>query len=135
MAKRKQTRAEAAISGDLAKNPQRYRAVSDHFVMQGLGDPPDCLLDTDQSLARTAWRLFEAEAPWLDGSHRALIELAATLRGELLAGNVPGVQRINSLRQILMQAGLTPATASKVTPPDGDQRDSDDEFFDGFNGH
>lgn len=61
-----------------------------------------------------AWRTFEAEAPWLNFSHRALVEIASVVRARLTAGEDVGVQALNLLRLSLGSMGLTPVDASKV---------------------
>lgn len=75
------------------------------------------------------WEQFAHELPWLNGSHRALLEIAAVTRARLIAGEDVGVQALNLLRQCLGQMGATPADATKVTMPDGDNQDPDDKFF------
>lgn len=47
---------------------------------------------TDQQ--STAWRTFEAEAPWLNYSHRGLVEIASTVRARLSSGEDVGVQAL-----------------------------------------
>lgn len=90
-----------------------------------LGKPPGWM-----SAAQTRmWKTFEAEMPWLNGSHRAIVEIAVTIRSDLATGELVGATRLNLLRQCLGQLGATPADASKVTLPDADEEDPDDRFF------
>ncbi|ACI93256.1 conserved hypothetical protein [Afipia carboxidovorans OM5] len=61
-----------------------------------------------------AWRTFEAEAPWLNYSHRGLVEIASVVRARLASGEEVGVQAMSLLRLCLSSMGATPADASKV---------------------
>ncbi|SKA31067.1 hypothetical protein SAMN05428963_113111 [Consotaella salsifontis] len=82
------------------------------------------MVDTNASKARTAWETFVREVPWLNGSHRSFLEIAATIRGRLMVGDDVGVQALNLLRQCLGQMGATPSDASKVAiPDDGEEKD------------
>ena len=69
----------ALVSGALAKNPQRYRARVEPAAAP-LGDPPDWMTAGQ----RVAWVAFRAELPWLNASHAALLEVAATLRARIV---------------------------------------------------
>lgn len=96
-----------------------------------LGGPPEWMVDTNSRKPATAWHTLAAEIPWLNRSHRALMEIAAYLRGRLMGGEDVGVQALNLLRQCLGQMGATPADASKAgAKPDGQKTDAADEFFD-----
>lgn len=63
----------------------------------------------------TAWRTFDVEAPWLNYSHRGLVEIASVVRARLASGEDVGVQAMGLLRLCLGSMGLTPADASKVS--------------------
>lgn len=78
-----------------------------------------------------AWDTMAAEVPWLNRSHRALVEIAAYIRGRLVAGEDVGVQALNLLRQCLGQMGATPADASKAGALFDKEAvlDPTDEFF------
>lgn len=125
MARPRTPRAKAAVEGADKKNPQRFRGRNDVGVDGPLGDPPAWLVDTDTNMARSAWVLFADELPWLNKSHRALVGMAASVRGRLIAGQDVGVQALNLLRQCLGQMGATPADATKVSLPD-DEDEKDD---------
>ncbi|MFL7901563.1 hypothetical protein ACJ41P_10550 [Azospirillum argentinense] len=75
------------------------------------------------------WQQFAHELPWLNGSHRALLEIAVNVRTRLIAGQDVGVQALNLLRQCLGQMGATPADATKVNVPNGDEEDPEDALF------
>lgn len=116
----------AIASGAYAKNPARYDGRNEPAVTDPIGDPPDWL----GADAKAAWREYAATLPWLNASHRALVEIAAHLRGRLVAGGDVGTHALNLLRQCLGAMGATPADASKVNwSPEPDETDPADEFF------
>jgi hypothetical protein len=47
--------------------------------------------------------MFRKEIPWLNESHRALMEIASTVRARMTAGDDCGIQAMNLLRQCLGQ--------------------------------
>lgn len=103
----------AVVTGATVKDPQRYRQRGPQDLPP-LGDPPDWLPETDANRARSAWMEIAAEAPWLNNSHRGLTEIAALVRGKLIAGVDVGVQALGLLRLCLSSMGLTPGDAHKV---------------------
>lgn len=76
-----------------------------------------------------AWRQFARELPWLNESHRALMEITVTIRARVISGQDVGIQALNLLRLCLGQLGATPVDASKITVPDDGEEDPDEEFF------
>ena len=105
-------------------NPGRFKDRVDPSA-DPLGDPPDWM-DADQ---RRAWQTFGAEIPWLNASHRGLLEIASLIRARLMQGEMPGVQALNLLRQCYGQMGATPADASKVNAGKSEDEDPDEQFF------
>lgn len=75
------------------------------------------------------WRTFVREVPWLTEADRAVLEIATTIRAKLASGVEVGVGSLNLLRQCLGQMGATPADATKITVPDGEDEDPDEAFF------
>lgn len=80
---------------------------------------------------KAAWQTIAVEIPWLNYSHRALVEIASVVRARLASGKEVGVQAMNLLRQCLGQMGATPSDASKVgvKPDDKDEEDPSDKYF------
>lgn len=74
---------------------------------------------------RKAWGVLIDEIPWLNKSHRGLVEIAATIRARLYSGAEVGVQALNLLRQCLGQMGATPADASKAGAMPGGEQNKD----------
>jgi hypothetical protein len=61
------------------------------------------------------WRAFEGEAPWLNYSHRSLLEIASVARARPASGDEVGVQAMGLLRLCIGSMGLTPTDASKIS--------------------
>lgn len=129
MARPRTPKAKAQLEGRDTINAGRFKNRVEPKVNEGIGEPPDWLVDTDASMARTAWAEITADIPWLNASHRILVATAANIYGRMMAGQDVGVQAMNLLRQCLGQMGATPADASKVTIPDGGEEDPDEALF------
>ncbi len=121
--------AKAAVEASAIKNPKRFKSRTEPKPNGPLGAPPKWLADTETSMAHSAWLLFQKEIPWLTESHRMLVGMAANIQGRIMANQDVGVQAMNLLRQCLGQMGATPADASKITVPDGEENDPDEELF------
>lgn len=115
---------KAKVTGREVKDPGRFEGRAEPQCAQ-LGEPSAHLNEN----AQAAWEQFKKECFWLNESHRAFVEIAATIRGRMIAQEDVGVQALNLLRQCLGQMGATPADASKVAIPDGQKEDPDDKFY------
>ncbi|WP_374829669.1 hypothetical protein [Paenochrobactrum pullorum] len=112
---------KAKLEGRDTKDPQRFKSRKEPKISADIGMPPKWM-NADQA---KVWRLFWKELPWLNGSHRALLEIATTIRTRIIANEEVGVQALNLLRQCLGQMGATPADATKVSFPDGEEEKDD----------
>jgi hypothetical protein len=101
--------AKALVEGRHIINAGRYKRNSP--TADAIGDPPKWLNETQAE----AWRGFESELPWLNRSHRALLEIASILRARLQSGADVGTKALSLLRLCLSSMGATPADASKVS--------------------
>lgn len=112
---RKPTALQEAAGRD-KQNPGRYRDRKSNAPtgLDGVGDPPDYLQDSNECKARSAWLEFAVELPWLTQSDRAILEAACLIRGDVIARQAVGVPRLTLLRGILQSLGATPADKSKV---------------------
>lgn len=81
-------------------------------------------LDT---FAKRAWARFRVELPWLTAADNALLEIASTVRGRMLAGEIPGTTALSMYQSVLSKLGATPTDRSKVNMPD--EEPEEDEFF------
>ena len=52
--------------------------------------------------------------PWLNYSHRGLVEIASIMRARLASGEEVGLQALGLLRLCLGSMGATPTDASKI---------------------
>jgi hypothetical protein len=117
---------KAKVTGVAYKKRLKFESRKDASVSEPLGKPPAWM--SEHQIA--AWALFVKEVPWLNSSHRGLVEIAATIRGRLMSGEEVGVQALNLLRQALGQMGATPADASKATVrPDDGEEDAAENYF------
>lgn len=104
------------------KNPQRFRNRKEP-QSKPLAAPSKFLDD----FGVQAWEGFKRELPWLMESDRALVEIASSVRGRLLAGEDVGVTALSMLQSMLSKMGASPADRSRVSAPDDEDPD---EFFD-----
>jgi hypothetical protein len=122
MANHRTPQLKAAVTGTADRNPSRFRDRKEP-KSDTLGEP-SLFLD---EFGKTAWESFRRELPWLAESDRALVEIASSVRGRLLAGEDVGVTALSMLQSILSKMGASPADRSKVSAPDDE--DEPDEFF------
>lgn len=119
-------KAKAIASGRTSHDPKRFKNRTEPKVTKAIGQPPKWM-KPDQA---KAWKLFSDELPWLNGSHRALLEIASVIRARVTSGEDVGVQALNLLRQCLGQMGATPADSSKISADDEeDDNDPADKYF------
>lgn len=114
----------ARMSGAVAKNPARYRSRTEPMVADPLGDPPAWLTDIEAD----AWSELNTRLPWLNCSHRAIVEIASVLQGRFRAGDL-GVPGLQLLRVVLGQLGATPATAHHGALPEAPSDDPAARYF------
>ena len=126
MARPRTPKAKAEATGRTVNNPGRFEGRNEPQVAEPLGDPPAWM----KPKQREAWETIAKEIPWLNSSHRGLVEISASIRGRLMAGEDVGVQALNLLRQTYGQMGATPADASKAgAMPGGEKQDPADAYF------
>ena|SRR5258705_11938926 len=118
---------KAQVTGRTIRNPNRFKDRKEPKSNGPLGDPPRWFKNQIQ---KDAWNTFRDELPWLNHSHRSLIEIAATIRARVMTGDDIGVKALNLLRQCLGQMGATPSDASKVNMPAGEEpNDPSKKYF------
>jgi hypothetical protein len=115
--------AAARLSGAYDRHPERYRGRNEPIVTDPLGQPPAWL----SPAAQAAWRDLDREIPWLNRSHRGIMEIASLLQAKLAAGEL-GVPGMQLLRQCLNMLCATPTSrVPEVAGEAGD--DPGAEFF------
>lgn len=115
--------AVAKATGANIKDPQRFKDRNPP-KSGPLGKPPKHLSPEEVA----AWNMFVDEIPWLERSDRMLLEGAARIRAEIMAGKFT-VSMMTELRQVLNAMGATPAARSKVSARDADDEDPTSEFI------
>ena len=126
MARPRTPKARATATGRTKVNPARFEGRNEPIVTETVGGPPNWM----NPLQREAWGVLIDEIPWLNKSHRGLVEIAATIRARLMSGEEVGVQALNLLRQCLGQMGASPADASKAgAMPGGEKEDPAGQYF------
>ena|SRR5690349_2084696 len=120
-------KAKAKVIGQDVKRRKKFAERSEPVVSDELGAAPAWMNEAQAS----AWQTIAKEIPWLNSSHRSLVEIAAYVRARLMSGEDVGVPALTLLRQCLNSMGATPADASKArVKPDGEgNEDPADEFF------
>lgn len=118
MPRKRIPRAKALIEGRDIVHPERHRNRNEPTAAP-LGKPPRWMGDAQKK----CWAEFEAEAPWLNYSHRGLVEIACTVRARFSSGEEVGVQAMSLLRLCLSSMGLSPVDSSKITWAPADEPD------------
>ena len=113
-----------ATGQDVGTNAANYKDRKEPVVKDPLGNPPKWMKKASQL---EAWQTFADELPWLNQSHRSLLEIASEIRGRLIAGEEVGVQALNLLRQCLGSMGATPS--SKIAMAEETAPDAADMYF------
>jgi hypothetical protein len=103
-------KAKAIVEGRDIVHPERHRRRNEPTAAP-LGKPPRWMSDAQKK----SWTEFEGEAPWLNYSHRGLVEIACTVRARLSSGEEVGIQALGLLRLCIGSMGLSPVDASKIS--------------------
>ena len=116
--------AKAKVTGAAVSHPGRHKARKEPSTV-GLGKPSPFL----DPFGVKAWEGFKKELPWLAESDRALVEIAASVRGRLLSGEDVGITALSMLQSILSKMGGSPADRTKVVHGGEEEADPADQFF------
>lgn len=125
MARNRTPKAKAKATGQDIKHKDRFKARKEPLGLAPIGNAPDWMTEKQASM----WGQFRNELPWLNYSHRALLEIASTVRARMVAGDDCGFKVLTLLRQCLGALGATPVDASKISIPDSDDEDPADKYF------
>lgn len=125
MAKPRLPQAKAEASGAVLKNAGRFDGRKAPKGTRALGEPYKSMTG-DQ---RDAWLEFRSELPWLNSSHRALLQLACVLRARLNTDPNMGVNALSAYSSILSKLAATPVDETKVSSPDEQDEDPADQYF------
>lgn len=125
MSRNRLPKAKAEVSGAAIKNPQRHMERKTPAGMRPIGAPRAQMPDTQKQI----WKEFCDELPWLNNSHRALLQIACLLRARIEADLMVSVPTISTYSAVLSKLGATPVDESKINCGDGDDEDEADKFF------
>lgn len=119
--------AKADATGAAIKNPARHAERKAPKGTRPLGQPYAKMTEDEQN----AWHEFAAELPWLNSSHRALLQLACRLRARLNNDTDMGVNAMQAYSAVLSKLAATPVDETKVSYGEGDEEDPADAYFSG----
>lgn len=125
MARPRLPAAKAAVSGAAIVNAGRFKDRAAPKNVRAVGEPYARMTNGQKQ----AWREFAAELPWLNSSHRALLQVACVLRARLNEDPDMGVNALQAYSAVLSKLAATPVDESKVSAPAEDDGDPDDRFF------
>jgi hypothetical protein len=125
MARPRISKTQAIITGRAVHDPKRFKGRAEPRGLGAIGPPPKWM----SAVQRSTWAQFALELPWLNESHRAILEIASIMRARLRERDGFGNHGMNLLRQCLGQLGASPADASKVTIPEDEEIDAADAYF------
>ena len=117
--------AKAEIGGAAIINAGRFKDRKPPKGTRSLGEPYKLMTEPEQ----LAWHEFAEELPWLNSSHRALLQLACRLRSRLNTDPDMGVNAMQAYSAVLSKLAATPVDETKVSMPDGDDSDPTDRFI------
>lgn len=101
------------MRGAFRKHPEREQEREDEPQIEtALGSPPSCLNEAE----RARWRDLAKMYPWLDYSHRLIIEQTAQLWALQRSGKASPMH-MKLLQSNVRCLGGTPADVSKVKMP------------------
>lgn len=115
---------KAEVSGAAIKNPQRHK---DRKVPRTRPLGLAYAKMTPEQVE--AWEEFREELPWLNSSHRALLQVACVLRARVNTSPDIGVDALKAYSAILSKLAATPVDETRVSVPDADEADPTDRFF------
>lgn len=93
-------------------------------VNSPVGDPPDHL----RGSRRDAWYELCLELPALTIADRTLLEVAATIRGDMVTGDM-GIAKMALLRNAMKDLGGSPVDRVRLNLKPEEPEDPEDAFF------
>lgn len=117
--------AKAEVGGAALKDAGRFKDRKAPKGTRKLGEPYKMMSDAEQN----AWHEFAVELPWLNSSHRALLQLACRLRARLNTDPDMGVNAMQAYSAVLSKLAATPVDETKVSGRDDEDQDPTDAYF------
>lgn len=125
MARPRLPAAKAEVSGAAMKDAGRFADRKAPKGTRPLGSAYKSMTPTQVE----AWEEFRAELPWLNSSHRALLQIACILRARVNADAEIGVNQLQTYSAILSKLAATPVDETKVSHGDDSDEDPADQYF------
>lgn len=125
MARPRLPAAKAEVIGAAIKDAGRFKDRKPPKGTRSLGEPYKAMSEAEQ----VAWHEFADELPWLNSSHRALLQLACRLRARLNNDPDMGVNAMQAYSAILSKLAATPVDETKVNYGDEADQDPADRYF------
>lgn len=125
MARPRLPAAKAEVIGAHLKDAGRFADRKAPKRTRPIGEPYKMMSEAEQS----AWHEFAHELPWLNSSHRALLQLACRLRARLNNDPDMGVNAMQAYSAILSKLAATPVDETKVNHGEGEDEDPADRYF------
>lgn len=116
---------KAEVTGAAAKNAGRYADRKAPKGTRPLGEPYKAMTESQ----REAWNEFRDELPWLNSSHRALLQVACVLRARLNNEPDMGVNALQAYSAVLSKLAATPVDETKVNYGGEEETDPADRYF------
>lgn len=116
---------KADVSGAALKNPQRHGDRKAPKGTRSLGEPYKSMTPAQCE----AWEEFRADLPWLNSSHRAILQVACLLRARMNADADIGVTALSAYSAILSKLAATPVDETKASRGDEEDEDPADQYF------
>lgn len=125
MARPRLPAAKAQVSGAIINDAGRFKDRKAPKGTRKLGEPYANMTADEQD----AWHEFACELPWLNSSHRALVQIACRLRARLNTDPEMGVNALQAYSAVLSKLAATPVDETKVVMPDDEEGDPTDKYF------
>lgn len=117
--------AVATATGAALKDPQRHRNRSAPKRTRPLGEPYKRMSDHQCE----AWEEFRSEIPWLNSSHRSILEVACVVKARLIAGEDVGVSALQMYQSILSKLAATPVDETRISYGEDDDADPAEAYL------
>lgn len=116
---------KAVVSGAVSKNAGRFADRKKPTRARPIGDAFARMTDVQKE----CWQAFKEELPWLNSSHRALLQVACLLRARVEENPDVGVDALKAYSAVLSKLAATPVDETKISQGAEEEEDPSDAFF------
>jgi hypothetical protein len=116
---------KAEVSGAIGKNAGRFADRKKPARTRPIGEPFARMTEVQ----RECWEAFKDELPWLNSSHRALLQIACLFRARVEQDPDVGVQALSAYSAVLSKLAATPVDETKISHGGEEEEDPSDAFF------